>query len=98
LAAQPEAFLLTGKKLRFMEPRTMQNHFKRFLAASGIGNANFHCLRHSFATRAIELGFDVKSLSEILGHSSVKISLEKYVHSSFDLKRDHMAKLAALEF
>jgi integrase len=92
-AAQPKAFLLTGEKLRFVEPRTVQNRFKAYIKACGIESANFHCLRHTFATRCVELGFDVKTLSEILGHSSVNITLGRYVHSSLDLKRTNMAKL-----
>ncbi|MDR1464344.1 MAG: site-specific integrase [Oscillospiraceae bacterium] len=92
-AAQPKAYLLTGEKVRFVEPRTVQNHFKRYIVACGIADANFHCLRHTFATRCIELGFDVKTLSKILGHSSVSITLGRYVHSSLDLKRANMRKL-----
>ncbi|MBQ8741605.1 MAG: tyrosine-type recombinase/integrase, partial [Clostridia bacterium] len=56
--------------------------------------ANFHCLRHTFATRCIESGFDIKSLSEILGHSDVKTTLNRYVHSSFELKQINMQKLS----
>lgn len=97
VAAHPKAYLLTGDRLRFMEPRTVQYHFKKYIADCGIADANFHCLRHTFATRCIELGFDAKSLSEILGHSNVNITLNRYVHSSFDLKRENMAKLSALE-
>lgn len=96
-AIHSQAYLLTGVEWRFMEPRTMQYHFKRYIATCRIADANFHCLRHTFATRCIELGFDVKSLSEILGHSNVNITLNRYVHSSFDLKRENMAKLSALE-
>lgn len=87
------AFFLTGDSKNFVEPRTMQNHFKAYLNESNIADANFHSLRHTFATRCVEAGFDVKTLSEILGHSSVKITLDKYVHSSIDLKRMNMAKL-----
>ena len=54
----------------------------------------FHALRHTFATRCIENGFDAKSLSELLGHSNVKITLERYVHPSLDLKREHMRRLS----
>ena len=71
----------------------MQNKFKSYLVEGSVENANFHSLRHTFATRCIEAGFDVKTLSEILGHSSVKITLDKYVHSSLQLKRNNMAKL-----
>lgn len=86
----PEAYLLTGSKYRFVEPRTMQNRFKRMIADCGIQDANFHATRHTFATRCVELGFDVKSLSEILGHGSVAITMNRYVHPSMALKRENM--------
>ena len=89
-------YFLTGESERFIEPRTMQNHFKLYIKEAAIDNANFHSLRHTFATRCVELGFDIKTLSEILGHSSVKITLDKYVHSSFEQKRANMNKLKLL--
>ena len=52
-----------------------------------------HSLRHTFATRCVDIGFDVKTLSEILGHSNVKVTLDRYVHSSLELKRSNMEKL-----
>ena len=54
-------------------------------------------MRHSFATRCVEAGFEIKSLSEILGHSSPKITLERYVHSSLELKRENMEKLDRMQ-
>jgi len=92
----PGAFLLTGKSSRFVEPRTMQNRFKRITEACGIEDANFHATRHTFATRCIELGFDVKSLSEILGHASVAITMNRYVHPSMALKRENMNRFSGL--
>ena len=89
----PKAYILTGDKSKYVEPRTMQNHFKQYVDACGIEDANFHALRHTFATRCIELGFEIKSLSEILGHANVNITLNRYVHSSFDLKSANMNKL-----
>lgn len=89
-------YLLTGRKNRFVEPRTMQYHFKKILKRTSIDEANYHALRHTFATRCIELGFDIKSLSEILGHASVNITLNRYVHPSMELKRNNMAKLSEL--
>ena len=85
-----EAYFLTGTVHSYMEPRTMQNRFKAAVKACGIGAANFHALRHTFATRCVELGFDVKSLSEILGHASVNITLNRYVHPSMELKQRNM--------
>lgn len=95
LSANPEDFLLTGEKDKFIEPRTMENHFKRCLKSCGLKNYTFHQLRHRFASYCIEIGFDVKSLSEILGHSDVNITLNRYVHSSLDLKRKYMNQLQA---
>ncbi len=90
----PKAFVLTGDRNKFVEPRTMQNRFKTYVKESGINDANYHALRHTFATRCVEVGFEIKSLSEILGHSNVNITLNRYVHSSFELKCANMNKLA----
>ena len=91
--ATPRAFILTGDSKRYIEPRTMQNRFKKYVKESGITNANFHALRHTFATRCVEVGFEIKSLSEILGHANVNITLNRYVHSSLELKHINMNKL-----
>ena len=91
--AQPKAYVLSGEKNRYVEPRTMQNRFKAYVDESGITTANFHALRHTFATRCVEIGFELKSLSEILGHANVNITLNRYVHSSFILKQANMNKL-----
>ena len=92
-ASSPNAYILSGECKTIIEPHTMQNRFKAYLEEGKIVDANFHSLRHTFATRCIEAGFDIKTLSEILGHSSVKITLDKYVHSSMQLKRNNMEKL-----
>lgn len=92
----PEAFLLTGVSSKYIEPRTLQYYFKNVLKECGIEDANFHVLRHTFATRCIEVGFDIKSLSEILGHANVNITLNCYVHPSMELKRENMSKLSEL--
>lgn len=89
-------YFLTGSTQYYIEPRTMQNHFKKALKASGVADANFHALRHTFATRCIEAGFDVKSLSEILGHASVNITMNRYVHPSMELKKKNMQRLSSL--
>lgn len=88
-------FLGTSDKA-YLEPRSMQNHFKKALKRSSIEPANYHTLRHTFATRCIEVGFDVKSLSEILGHASVNITMNRYVHPSMELKQENMQRLSSL--
>lgn len=87
---EDEAFFLTGCPHVFIEPRCLENKFKSVTMACGIDNLNFHALRHSFATRCVELGFDIKSLSEILGHANVNITLNRYVHPSMSLKQENM--------
>ena len=91
-----KSYVLTGEKRRYIEPRTVQNRFKEYLRDCKISDINFHALRSTFATRCVEAGFEIKTLSEILGHSEVKITLERYVHSSFDLKRSNMDKLTPI--
>ena len=97
-APGPAAFVLTGQAGRFMEPRTMQYRLAGYTKACGLENVNFHALRHTFATRCVEVDFEIKSLSEILGHSTVKVTLDRYVHSSIELKRENMQKLPAIGF
>lgn len=95
LKNKADTFLLTGKE-KYVEPRTMQNRFKKVLTECNIQDANFHALRHTFATRCVELGFDIKSLSEVLGHASVNITLNRYVHPSMELKQENMNRLSEL--
>lgn len=68
------------------------NRFKAVLKKCGIQDTNFHTLRHTFATRCVEIGFDVKTLSEILGHASVNMTLKRYVHPSMKTKRENAVK------
>ena len=72
----------------------MQNHFKHVLKEATIEETNFHTLRHTFATRCVEAGFDIKSRSEILGHSNVNITMNRYVHPTLELKRQNMQRLS----
>ena len=92
----PSAFVLTGEKDRYMERRTLQYRLEKYTAECGLAGVHFHALRHTFATRCVEVGFEIKSLSEILGHTSPKFTLERYVHSSMELKRTNMDKLAVI--
>lgn len=97
-AASPSAFVLTGLCGEYMEPRVLQYRLKKYMTECGISGATFHSLRHTFATRCVEADFELKSLSEILGHASVQITLDRYVHSSIELKRENMRKLEAIGF
>ncbi len=76
-----------------LEPRTMQYRYKKLLKEADVDDRNFHILRHTFATNCIENGMDVKALSEILGHSDVKITLNRYVHPTMESKRKQIGLL-----
>lgn len=92
----PGGYVIRTQRRERAEPRSMQFKFSQIAAQCGLTDVTFHTLRHTFATRCIESGFDVKTLSEILGHADVKTTLNRYVHSSFELKRENMEKLSFL--
>lgn len=96
LPGQRRGYFLTGREDVWAEPRIMQYHFHRVLEKCGIADANYHALRHTFATRCVELGFDVKSLSELLGHSTVSMTMDRYVHPTLEHKRSNMQRLTGL--
>lgn len=87
-----DEYVLTGTD-KPIEPRAMQYRFRTILKNAKLPSVHFHALRHIFASSCIKLGFDVKTLSELLGHSSVEITLNRYVHSSFDQKREYMKRI-----
>lgn len=87
------AYILTGNK-KPVEPRTMQNRFKAILKTCQLRDVNFHLIRHTYATVCIESGFDVKTLSELLGHADAGLTLNRYVHSSMDTKKKFVKQLA----
>ena len=89
-------YILTGREDSYVEPRSMERYFQKILKEAGLEKINFHALRHTFATRCVERGFDTKSLSEILGHSNVNITLNRYVHPTMEMKRNDMQKLSVL--
>ncbi len=88
-------YILAGAKP--LEPRTLQYHFAALLKKLDIRRRNFHTLRHTFASIYIEAGGDVKSLSEILGHAKVSITMQLYVHPSMAQKRNNMETINFLK-
>jgi integrase len=93
---QSHSDYVISTKQSFVSPRTFEYHFHKILEICNIEKINFHVLRHTFATRCMEVGVDIKTLSELLGHASVDITLNTYVHSSLERKRSEIEKLSSL--
>ena len=89
-------YILSTKTNNMVDIRSYQRTFESILNKCGIKHYNFHCLRHTFATRALELGMDIKTLSEILGHTNVAITLNRYAHSLLEYKILEMNKISSL--
>lgn len=79
-----------------IDPRTYQRLYNKVIASAGVKYRKFHAIRHTFATRALEVGVDIKTLSEILGHANVSITLNIYAHSLMEQKRIAMTKLNSM--
>ena len=91
-ADAPDHYVLSGCDTP-VEPRKMQYHFAKVLKNAKLPSVRFHSLRHAFASKAVEVGFDIKTLSEILGHSKIELTMNLYVHSNLDRKRSCMQLL-----
>ncbi len=88
-------YVIEGKS-ECLSVRSYQKTFSCLLKQLNIDHKGFHSLRHTFATRALECGMDVKTLSEILGHKSPNVTLNRYVHSMMEHKKAMMDKVGKL--
>ena len=86
-------YFLTGTQNKHIEPRNYQYFFKKCLINCNIKEYHFHVLRHTFASNCIKIGMDAKTLSQILGHSTVNMTLNRYVHSSYNTQKTFLEKL-----
>ena len=87
---------LIQKNGKFIEPNVYARRYKKILEELDIPYRKFHATRHTFATRALEIGMDIKTLSEILGHSSPPVTLNLYSHSLPEHKKKEMDRLGKL--
>lgn len=92
---EDQNYILSGSE-KIVEPRAYQYRYKKILSDANAENHTYHQLRHTFATNCIQNGFDVKTLSKILGHQSVDITLNRYVHPDFVHERMLINKLSLL--
>lgn len=82
---------IVSENEKYTEPAFLRKYFGKILRENEIKTVRFHDLRHTFATNCIRLNFDIKTLSEILGHSSVSMTLNRYVHSSMHVRKQYMS-------
>lgn len=82
-----DLYVLTGKNT-CTEPRNVQKRFKTILKRCEMEDCNFHAMRHGFATACLEKGVDCKTVSAILGHASIRTTMDFYVHTSMRQKTD----------
>lgn len=91
-----DSFIFNNQSNIPIDPRRIQKHFKSILLKLNLTSITFHGLRHTFATRCTELGMDIKTLSEILGHSNVATTMSIYVHSTDNQKKEQMELLSKI--
>ncbi len=89
-------YVVEGKCNQGVSIRSYQYTFERLLKKLNIEHRGFHSLRHTFATRALEVGMDIKTLSDILGHSNPMITLKRYAHSLLEHKREMINRLSKI--
>jgi len=95
-ALSKSGYVIENAKGEQMSVRSYQRSFEILIGKLGVSKLSFHALRHTFATRALESGMDVKTLSEILGHKSATVTLNRYVHSLMEHKQSAMDKFGTL--
>ena len=95
IKSKPSHYILTDSP-KFIDPRNYYDRYRTILKKLDIDNYNYHILRHTFATRCIEVGADSTSLSEMLGHISIKTTLSLYVHPTVESKRKFLDKICDL--
>ena len=89
-----EDYYVISNSAEPLEPRYYRDYFRKLLSRLGIPPTRFHALRHSFATRCIESKCDYKTVSVILGHSSLATTMDLYVHPGLEEKRRCINRMA----
>ena len=89
-------YVVCGERVHGAQVRSYQKSFELLLKRLKLPHKGFHSLRHTFATRALECGMDIKTLSEILGHKNPTITLKRYAHSMLEHKTEMMNRLGKL--
>lgn len=86
-AGASHTYVITGKE-KYMDPRVLEEHFKKLLKQAGLDSISFHVLRHTYATRAVESGVNEKVLCENMGHHDISVTMKYYVHPTEEYKQE----------
>lgn len=87
------AYVITGVVGKFTEPTNYESLYKRKLKKLNVKYKKFHCLRHTFATKCVEVGMPIKELSVILGHANISTTLDTYVHPNLESSIKYLNQL-----
>lgn len=91
-----DGFVFTNELGGHIEPRNLTRKFYSLVKAAGIPKTNLHALRHSLATRLLEMSISPKVVQEILGHSTITLTLDTYSHVMPELKKEAVDKLSSI--
>lgn len=92
-ASAETPYVVENKRGERMSIRSYQYIFEKLTERAGVRKLNFHALRHTFATRAIECGMDIRTVADIMGHKNASITLNRYAHCMLDHKIEMMKRL-----
>lgn len=92
----PDTWFLSGTETKPVEPRCYRKSIQCYLKQASLRKIHPHTLRHTFATTCLQAGCDIKTLSELLGHASATVTLQRYVHSNLAQKRKELQRIFAL--
>lgn len=93
LSYPSDAWFLSGSTVKPVEPRCYRKSIRAYLKQAAVRQVHPHVLRHTFATTCLQAGCDIKTLSELLGHTSANITLQRYVHSDLTRKRREIQRI-----
>ena len=91
--ASPDTWFLSGNADKPVEPRCYRKSIGSYLRRASVRRVHPHALRHTFATTCLQTGCDIKTLSEILGHTDANVTLKRYVHSDMKRKRSELERI-----
>ncbi|MEG0377180.1 MAG: tyrosine-type recombinase/integrase [Eubacterium sp.] len=91
--SNPESFVFTNELGGFIRHGTLSTHFKKVVTAAGLSHLRFHDLRHSFAVISLQVGDDIKTIQENLGHHSAAFTLDTYAHVSEAMRKESSKRM-----